>query len=96
MRMVKVMRHLAMFMMAGVVVVAAFAEICAAATTASVQTPLPANFQTLPGPQAVVPMPVNVVDGNPSAIRLRYTDPPLEFSTKTVGGTTYSVGAPER
>ena len=50
---------------------------------------LPANFNLLPGPQAVVPMPIEVVDPNPDAVRLRFTDPPLEINTVNLKGTDY-------
>jgi hypothetical protein len=52
--------------------------------------PTPANFWTLPGPQAVVPMPFQVVDPNPSSVQLRFTDPPIEYSSVELGGSSYT------
>jgi hypothetical protein len=52
---------------------------------------VPTNFYRLAGPQMVVPMPVNVVDPNPAAVRLHYGNPPLEIGTVTIGGVEYET-----
>ncbi|HEY3296227.1 MAG TPA: C25 family cysteine peptidase [bacterium] len=69
-----------------------FASLSVAATHGSTTPPkLPANFYRLSGPDAVREMPVTVVDPNPESVRLRFTDPPLEFGTVTLNGADYST-----
>jgi hypothetical protein len=52
---------------------------------------IPANFNTLAGPQAVTPMPIEMVDADPSAVRMRYLEPPLDFGTVQLGNTDYET-----
>jgi hypothetical protein len=52
---------------------------------------LPANFQALPGPQAVVPIPFEVVNGDPGSVQLRFTNPPLEIGSGNISGQEYST-----
>jgi hypothetical protein len=51
----------------------------------------PADFQRLAGPQYVVPMPMEVENGNPQSVHLRFTDPPLERGTYEANSRSYSV-----
>jgi hypothetical protein len=69
-----------------------------AAATASFATQLltspenlPANFNLLSGPQAAIPIPFEVIDPNPDAVRLRFYDPPLEIGSTELNGTSYST-----
>ena len=50
---------------------------------------VPANFNQLAGPQAVVPMPQEMLDPNPSAVRLRFYDPPVDYGMVELGGELY-------
>ncbi|MBI5060481.1 hypothetical protein HZB60_11955 [candidate division KSB1 bacterium] len=52
---------------------------------------VPANFNQLAGPQAVVRMPQEMLDPSPAAVRLRFYDPPVEYGTAEVGGETYQT-----
>jgi hypothetical protein len=67
-----------------------FAGFAATQNTSSVPK-LPANFYRLSGPDAVVPMPVTVMDPNPESVRLRFSDPPLEFGKVTLKGTDFQT-----
>ncbi len=64
-----------------------------AATTPSTtaRTRIPADFNKLPGPQAVQPIPMEVLDPNPESVRIRFTNPPLEFDQSTFGGVAYNT-----
>lgn len=50
---------------------------------------LPADFHQLPGPQAVQPMPSEVIDPNPEAIRMRFFSPPLDLGVTEIEGVSY-------
>ncbi len=58
--------------------------------TQSAVSGLPANFGRLAGPEAVVKMPVAVLDPNPEAVRLRFYNPPLEFGEVTLDNASYA------
>lgn len=51
---------------------------------------LPANFHTLAGPQEIVAMPQTLLDSNPDAVRLLFTDPPVVIGDETLEGVAYS------
>ena len=55
------------------------------------QNPVPANFQNLPGPQAVVLMPSEVLDPDPDHVRMRFSNPPLELGEVILDGTEYQT-----
>lgn len=53
--------------------------------------PTPSEFYRLEGPQFVVKMPMEVIDGNPQSVRLRFTNPPLETGIVEQDGQYYST-----
>ncbi len=54
-------------------------------------TSLPTNFQNLPGPQAVVEMPTELLDPNPDHVQMQFSNPPLEYGSVTIDGASYQT-----
>lgn len=52
---------------------------------------IPADYYRLPGPQAVVTVPQELLDGNPSQVHLRLYDPPVEIGTFDLSGEAYTT-----
>lgn len=52
---------------------------------------LPANFHRLSGPEAVQPMPSELVSGNLAAVQMRFFEPPLESGMVTKGNRDWET-----
>lgn len=52
--------------------------------------PTPANFWELSGPQAVEPMPYELVNADPDAIQMRFFDPQVQYNTVEFDGRTFT------
>jgi hypothetical protein len=52
---------------------------------------LPGHFNRLSGPQAVVEMPTELLNGDPAAVQVRFSNPPVEIGTMDVSGQTYTA-----
>lgn len=63
----------------------------AATQTPGADSPLPANFNRLAGPHAVEAAPVEVLDGHPDHVRIRMTNPPLQFGTTMLDGREFTT-----
>ena len=61
------------------------------AAEAPAPTALPSNFQALPGPQAVVPMPTEMLNPDPDHVTMRFFNPPLEFGEVELDNTQYQT-----
>jgi hypothetical protein len=61
------------------------------ATGTGASTPLPANFSSLSGPQAVVPMPTTLISGRVDQVDMQFSQPSLELNTVTVDQAVYST-----
>jgi len=61
----------------------------ASPTVEGARVHLPADFHQLPGPQAIQPIPSEVLDPNPEAVRMRFFNPPLDLGTTEIEGIAY-------
>jgi hypothetical protein len=84
---------IASIVVAVVTLFAATFAIAAPLATPSTPRPVmvPANFNRLSGPQAVVRAPSELLDSNPSAVRMRFYDPPVNYGTVDLNGQTYQT-----
>lgn len=50
----------------------------------------PANFWELPGPQAVQPMPFDLIHGDPAAVQMRFYQPQVQYGSVELNGQLFT------
>lgn len=67
-------------------------SVAATVTASDVNAPkIPANFNRLPGPEAVQMMPTEMLNGDPNAVQMRFFNPPLESGIVSKNGQEWET-----